>query len=1075
MKYISTGLAAFALSLSSFAQPNCEQVIQAAFTASVQGSSVIYSNASQSQFPNSTAYVWYFGDGSSTADHNASHTYGEPGTYTVCLYATVENCVDTVCHEVTIGGDPCDVLTNASISLGSLEGGVSFSYNELPAYANTFWYFGDGTMSDAAQGFHPYQQPGTYTVCLWTWFIIEGTTDTCSREICQPITVAGQDPCAGLSAGFTSSAQGSSVQFTNTTSGAGFQTTWFWQFGDGTTGDGAQPSHLYAEPGTYLACLTAVSVYEQQGGGLITCADTVCHEVNVLGGGSPCDSLSAAFSYGSNGGDPQSIFYTASGLVGSGTHWLWSFGDGIYSDNGPQGTHAYPGPGSYELCLTVWQWIPGTQDTCSVTNCQSVVVGGTTPCDSLYACFQWGGNANTLQFYNCSNGNGNDLQYQWGFGDGTYSDAYQPSHTYPGPGTYTVCLVISAINSPDSCSDSICNTIVIQGDGSPCDSLSADFIFTSQENLTAFTSFGGTAIGYQWNFGDGTSGDGPNPMHAYPGPGSYHACLITWAWNPQTQDTCYADHCAWVTIGGSTPCDSLYACFQWGLQNNVAQFYNCSNGSGNDLQYQWSFGDGTYSDAYQPSHTYPGPGTYTVCLVINAINSPDSCSDSVCNTVVIQGDGSPCDSLSADFIFTTQENVAAFTSFGGTAYGYHWAFGDGTNGDGPNPTHTYPGPGAYHACLTTWTWNQLTQDTCYADHCAWVTIGGDTPCDSLLYACFQWGTPSQAVQFYNCSGSNGGDLSYWWSFGDGTHSDAYQPLHTYAEPGTYTVCLMVGFAAFPDSCTNTVCNTVVIQGSSPCDGLNAEFSFGLTGLQAALHAGANPPGTTYQWTFDGTNGGDGANTEHTFPGPGVYSVCLTVGNYDPLTQDSCFQDHCQQITVAGGNPCEGLLEAHFEYGHQGNVYTFYNTSSTQGVVVSTHWDFGDGSFGNDSQLTHTYAEGGEYTVCMTITGIAPGTNDTCQATICQTLDVVLGLRDDPSGSAWNAWPQPFDDLLQLDGGDLHGLTRFTLFDMTGRAVNDQTIAAHGRISLHYDQLPAGAYVLRMRSATMDRSIRVIKR
>ena len=47
--------------------------------------------------------------------------------------------------------------------------------------------------------------------------------------------------------------------------------------------------------------------------------------------------------------------------------------------------------------------------------------------------------------------------------------------------------------------------------------------------------------------------------------------------------------------------------------------------------------------------------------------------------------------------------------------------------------------------------------------------------------------------------------------------------------------------------------------------------------------------------------------------------------------------------------------------------------------------------------------------------------------------------------------------------------------MTGRIVDDRSTLSHGRMTLEYADLPAGAYVLRLRNAILDRSLRVVKR
>jgi hypothetical protein len=66
--------------------------------------------------------------------------------------------------------------------------------------------------------------------------------------------------------------------FSNTTTGTGLQTTFFWTFGDGSSSNDAQPFHTYAANGVYEACLQVVSIFELPGGGVITCVDDTCND-----------------------------------------------------------------------------------------------------------------------------------------------------------------------------------------------------------------------------------------------------------------------------------------------------------------------------------------------------------------------------------------------------------------------------------------------------------------------------------------------------------------------------------------------------------------------------------------------------------------------------------------------------------------------------------------------------------------------------------------------------------------------------------------------------------------------------
>src|SRR5687768_1991133 len=90
-----------------------------------------------------------------------------------------------------------------------------------------------------------------------------------------------------------------------------------------------------------------------------------------------------------------------------------------------------------------------------------------------------------------------------------------------------------------------------------------------------------------------------------------------------------------------------------------------------------------------------------------------------------------------------------------------WHFGDGHNGDGENPNHTYDEPGTYNVCLI------ITDEIgCVADVCHMVTVapagGGD--CE----AAFTWdqGT-GLVVHFFDQSDDDPDIVSWHWTFGDG--------------------------------------------------------------------------------------------------------------------------------------------------------------------------------------------------------------------------------------------------------------------------------------------------------------------
>jgi len=119
---------------------------------------------------------------------------------------------------------------------------------------------------------------------------------------------------------------------------------------------------------------------------------------------------------------------------------------------------------------------------------------------------------------------GNIAAWYWNFGDGASSTLQSPSHSYAEPGIYNVCLNITGADS--SCYDFTCKTIVIEGP-TGCE---AQFAYSpeppgSPDSFRFVDLSTGNISSWSWSFGDGTASDEQNPLHVYPGPGIYSACL----------------------------------------------------------------------------------------------------------------------------------------------------------------------------------------------------------------------------------------------------------------------------------------------------------------------------------------------------------------------------------------------------------------------------------------------------------------------------------------------------------------------------------------------------------------------
>ena len=118
----------------------------------------------------------------------------------------------------------------------------------------------------------------------------------------------------------------------------------------------------------------------------------------------------------------------------------------------------------------------------------------------------------------------NGSNYFWNFGDQQTSTLNSPSHTYTQPGTYDVSLTVSSGNG---CADTYTVPQLVNVYPYPI----AGFTPSSTElslldPLVTFANSSSGAVGYQWNFGDGSPLDfTADPIHQYEDTGTYTVIL----------------------------------------------------------------------------------------------------------------------------------------------------------------------------------------------------------------------------------------------------------------------------------------------------------------------------------------------------------------------------------------------------------------------------------------------------------------------------------------------------------------------------------------------------------------------
>ncbi|CAN5247103.1 PKD domain-containing protein [soil metagenome] len=323
--------------------------------------------------------------------------------------------------------------------------------------------------------------------------------------------------------------------------------------------------------------------------------------------------------------------------------------------------------------------------------------GGTLPNDAPTAAFTATPTDLTVAFDSAGSADpdGTVASYAWDFGDGETSTNANPDHTYAAGGNYLVKLVVKDNRGLASAEVSHLVTVV-----APNVKPTAGFTHTSNELQAEFTSTSvdtdGTLVSLDWDFGDGDTSTDTNPSHAFDAPGSYDVKLTV------TDDRGGSDTITkQVVISG--PNVAPTAAFTFTVDDLTA---NVDAGTSTDPDgtvdsYAWDFGDSTPTVTTQTaSHTYAAPGSYDVKLTVK--DNDNATSEVTTKTVTVVA---PNVKPTAAFTSTVADakvslDASTSTDTDGTISSYAWEFGDGTNGTGVSPEHTYTTSGTYSVKLT---------------------------------------------------------------------------------------------------------------------------------------------------------------------------------------------------------------------------------------------------------------------------------------------------------------------------------------------------------------------------------------
>jgi PKD repeat protein len=559
---------------------------------------------------------------------------------------------------------------------------------------------------------------------------------------------------------------------------------------------------------------------------------------------------------------------------------LWNFGDGTWGF-GPAANHTYNINGTFLVNLTIRLFSDTTNVLCS--SYDSVTISGLNPAPCAITSYPDSSGTGTIGFFANNVTPGNTIT--WNFGDGGTGTGSPISHTYNQTGFYAVTMSSGIPGTTGYCTvtDSV-YAFVSTSPGCPFSYLNnsnSQYAFYPLNPATSGNS-------YLISFGDGTSATNNSGQftHEYATAGLYTVSLITILGS----DTCQSSQVIEVVTNviDSTGCVITYT------NTNPSSNTYLFSLSSVPVSASWTVIQGNSildttmllnSNTY--SYSFPGAGSYLI-----SVNTMDTMGNSCSQTISVTVYDSTYNCSISYNVSDPINNVYVFNIPSGAGHVYWQIFQDSAMVDStftsqPNLVYTFPSPGTY----TVMVMNYDTSDINYTLVCTGnitVTVGGNPNPPSSCFSDFDIFQDNLTGFFIESGNYDPTITNYSWSFGDGGYSSERYPYHTYANPGTYSVSLLI----YNVLCQDTIIKMITVNNAA-ADSCNAYFTVTQTApntLTLVSAAGNFNPGGLL-WNF-----GNGISSTADFPSlivpyNSVNLICLSIN------QPSCINSYCDTVLI----------------------------------------------------------------------------------------------------------------------------------------------------------------------------------
>jgi len=588
----------------------------------------------------------------------------------------------------------------------SIQFDASSSTDRNDRIAAFVWTFGDGAAAVGQTASHTYTAAGEYEVVL-TVRDETGAIDSATRflPVFAPVPPHADFSLLGPAADVPLRAGEPFTVHDETSHAQAELVRWTWDFGDGTTAEGALTTHTYTAAGMYTIRLEVVDAQGSVGERTdrVAVASRIPRARFTVATEQPDDIAPVLFD-ASASTDPD----------GEIVSFEWDFdGDGTVdlAADAPRVEHVYASPGPATPTLVVVDSDGDRSESVSTR----IFVNAAPTAQFTVTTFS-PTEATSVGFTDASfDTDGTIATWCWDFGDGTSSNETSPTHAFEGSGAHTVTLTVvddqgtsaaatatlDVANLPPTASIATCAAEGATGDA-----------FTFDASASDDPSPNGSIVSYAWDLdGDGAADretTTPSLSHVYADDGVYVVSVRV----TDDDGAAYISEAIRVTVRNRAP---TVLRIIWTPErptdgDAVLLTAEVSDPDGEVVGWEWTLGREATSAEPEPQHAFAYDVVHTIRLTVHdddgAASEPAHVEIDVANALPI-AEFTLAEIAPRTIAFSA--SLSNDPSANGRIVHVAWDFGDGTRcpespascgeGDRTAPIHVYALPGTYAVTL----------------------------------------------------------------------------------------------------------------------------------------------------------------------------------------------------------------------------------------------------------------------------------------------------------------------------------------------------------------------------------------